>query len=764
MQGVSMQFFSFPDYSSLTPTPPARREQRVGGCLVAIVAVTAAWATTSFDALAQTAPDASMLPPVVVTPPSQRSQARSTRPAGRPRSRPAEVASGAGATSSGQSSGAATTPGRNDLSSAAAALPAASTVITAAEIGRAPFATYGDLFRSQPGFYVADFGQGGIGYGLAMRGFTDAEHGRDIAYFIDGVPLNVVSSPHTPNYADLNLLIPETVKRIDIIRGPFSVEYGDSNLGGSVNITTKQSEPFASASLSGGSFGTIRGLGTFSREGGDVVPYLAWEGFHTEGYRDNSWIDRYNAFNKVTLPVSTDGTLSLRAQAYGTEFGSPSYISRDAVQSGALPATAAVNPADGGNRYSQSLVANYSGGERDQELRLTLYGSHDLFNRYSDFGGGQRWQQDDRTTAGGTVRKEWTGAIGGQLPVQFLVGGNWRTDLIETFQGRTFARALTLPQSSLGIEQTNIAGFAQLQIKPTDWLKLTGGTRYDQFFYDLTDHFTPTNSQTYQPGVLSPKGGISISPTSWLDLYANYGEGFRSVDAALELIGNPGIRPFKIRSREAGVQFKFERFSFLADAWTTTSENEAYQPAPGLPVTLLGRARREGFDLDARFDAMKNTDATVTVFANYGQIRATLLDSAPSFYVPNVPDYIANVGVSFDIATWNAERLSGTAFVTFVGRKYLTQDGQLATSPYSRFTGRVVYTWPDGWSAFTQATWYPGDRTSEIAINFGDVANASSADIYTSPVPELNVRMGLSYRIPVSSAMAALPKAKMVVE
>ena len=53
-----------------------------------------------------------------------------------------------------------------------------------------------------------------------------------------------------------------------------------------------------------------------------------------------------------------------------------------------------------------------------------------------------------------------------------------------------------------------------------------------------------------------------MTPVSWLELYANYGQGFRSIDAALELIGNPGIKPFKIESREVGIQLRFDRFKF----------------------------------------------------------------------------------------------------------------------------------------------------------------------------------------------------------
>jgi outer membrane receptor protein involved in Fe transport len=222
--------------------------------------------------------------------------------------------------------------------------------------------------------------------------------------------------------------------------------------------------------------------------------------------------------------------------------------------------------------------------------------------------------------------------------VQLLAGSYWRSDFIDTFQGPTTTRALRGPLTvNLGINETNVAGYAQLQVKPAPWLKLTGAARYDQFFYDVTDKLTPTNSTTIAPGVWSPKAGVAVTPVSWLELYANYGQGFRSIDAALELIGHPGIKPFKIESREVGVQLRFDRFTFLADYWTTNSENESFQAAPGLPVTFLGRAVRRGFDFEGRFYVVKADADKVSLFANYSPVEALLVDSAPSFYVPNVP-------------------------------------------------------------------------------------------------------------------------------
>ncbi|UQD75571.1 TonB-dependent receptor [Bradyrhizobium japonicum] len=647
-------------------------------------------------------------------------------------------------------------PGRGDVSSAVTALPAAVTVLDAPAISRLAVSTYGDLFRPLPGFNVSNYGQGAVGYGLSLRGYTDAEHGRDIAYFIDGVPLNEVSSLHTPNYADLNILLPETIKSIEIVRGPFSVEAGDSNMGGSVYITTKQAEPFASIGVSGGTQGTARGLATYSTTQGAWLPYLALEGYHTDGYRDNSFVDRYNSFNKVTTTLPDGATVSFRAQAYGTEYGAPGYANRDAIVAGAISERAATNKTDGGNKQLENFVTNYSSGALDQELKGTLFVSHQFSNRFADFGGGQRVQHEDRSMVGGRVSKVWTGAIGDDIPVQVLLGSNWRTDVIEAFQAPTIARAVSAPAVvNVGLTQTNVAGFGQVQVKPLPWLKFTAGSRYGQFYYDINDRITPGGTPNISNGVASPKVGVAITPVRWLELFANYGQGFRSIDVPAELIGNPGIQPFKIVSREGGFQFTFDRVRFFASYWTTDSENEAFQADAGLPVTFLGKAQRSGYDVDARWFVIQDPVNNVSLFANYTGVSARLVDAAPSYFVPNVPNYVANVGVDFNVATVNAQVLSGSAYVTFVGKKNLTQDGLITTSPYSRVTGKLAYSWPEGWTAFTQATWYPGDRLSEVAINFGNPVNASSADIFVSAQPTLAVLAGMTYRFPTVMAAAA---------
>ena len=634
------------------------------------------------------------------------------------------------------------------LSPSVEALPASTTVIDAAQIARLPVQNYSDIFRPVAGFDVSNYGQGGVGNGIALRGFTDAEHGRDVAFFIDGVPINEVSSIHTPNYVDLNPLIPETIGAVRIVRGPFSVEAGDANFGGAVFVDTKRAEPFATLSVAGGSFDTVRGLATYSRVGPGIQPFLAYEGYDQGGYRRNGDLGRFNAFNKVTIPLDLGSSLSLRLQVYGTEFGQPGYLERDLVRAGLISPRAAFNPTDGGGKTLQTFVANYVNGPAADELSAVLWASHDVFSRFSDFGGGQRGQVEERETAGGRVRKVFTTDVLDILPSQILVGADWRTDAINVIQGPSVARTFAGRNLALDIFQHDLAGYAQVQVQPFPWLKFTGGARFDQFFYDVRNVIDPARSPAVSPNVLSPKAGVAVTPADWLELFANYGQGFRSPSAASELTSNPRLTPLTLDSVEGGGRLVFERASLSGTVFFTDITNETYQPAPDLPVQNLGKSRRDGFEIEAKLIAYRDGLDRVSLFANAAGVSARLLNGAPSVYVPNVPAYIANVGVEFDLGApatpLGPGRVTGTAYASLTGAKPLTEDGALRSKPYPRLSGRLAYVHASGWTAFGQATLYPGDRTSESIFNFGSAVTASSSEIYTAPQPRLTLLAGLS--------------------
>src|SRR5688572_11783482 len=79
--------------------------------------------------------------------------------------------------------------------------------ITAAELKLRPRRTPGQLLQSTPGLFVGQHAGGGKADQIFLRGF-DADHGTDVAIFVDGVPVNTPSHAHGHGYADMHFVIP----------------------------------------------------------------------------------------------------------------------------------------------------------------------------------------------------------------------------------------------------------------------------------------------------------------------------------------------------------------------------------------------------------------------------------------------------------------------------------------------------------------------------------------------------------------------------
>ncbi|NOU09149.1 MAG: Plug domain-containing protein, partial [Nitrospira sp.] len=100
-------------------------------------------------------------------------------------------------------------------------------IVTARDIELQATDRPGNVLRLVPGLVTTNPG-GGPGKldNYMLRGF-DADHGTDLAGFLDGMPLNLRSHAHGQGYLDLNFLIPETLKRVDAYKGPYQVQFGD---------------------------------------------------------------------------------------------------------------------------------------------------------------------------------------------------------------------------------------------------------------------------------------------------------------------------------------------------------------------------------------------------------------------------------------------------------------------------------------------------------------------------------------------------------
>jgi len=77
-----------------------------------------------------------------------------------------------------------------------------------------------DILRVVPGFVVSQHQGGGKAAQYFLRGF-DADHGTDVGFFLDNMPINLRSHAHGQGYTDLHFMIPETLKQVDVFKGPY---------------------------------------------------------------------------------------------------------------------------------------------------------------------------------------------------------------------------------------------------------------------------------------------------------------------------------------------------------------------------------------------------------------------------------------------------------------------------------------------------------------------------------------------------------------
>ena len=145
---------------------------------------------------------------------------------------------------------------------------ASRTVIGRRELELRPRLRPGDILEAVPGLFAVQHAGGGKANQYFLRGF-DADHGTDVAFAVDGVPVNMVSHGHGQGFTDFHFLIPELVTSLDGYKGPFYAAQGDFATAGAVNLhlAEKLEESFAQYSL--GEYGIMRALVVESPDLGD---------------------------------------------------------------------------------------------------------------------------------------------------------------------------------------------------------------------------------------------------------------------------------------------------------------------------------------------------------------------------------------------------------------------------------------------------------------------------------------------------------------
>jgi outer membrane receptor protein involved in Fe transport len=469
-----------------------------------------------------------------------------------------------------------------------------------------------DVLRLVPGLIIGQHQGGGKAEQYLIRGF-DADHGTDVALFVDGLPVNLRSHAHGQGYADLHFLIPETVRAAEVLKGPYFAEYGDFATAAVVNFVTKDVVPENTLQVSGGSFNTQRYLALLSPTRDALKTFVAVEGYRGDGpFQHPNGYARFNLFAKASATLAEDLKLSLWGSYYQADWHGSGEVPLRAVREGVIDRFGSIDPSEGGSTQRFNLNGELSWKPReDHRLTARAYLTHYRLNLFNDFtlflndpvGGDEINQRDQRWLAGFDTQYAIASRPFG-IELTSTAGLSYRIDTPHVVLANATQRHLTSRTQDVKITEQSISPFLKLDLLPVDKVRLVAGIRGDVFDYDVRQSVDTTEGSLngrVTRGRPNYKANLVLGPWASTEFFANFGTGFHSHDARA-VIANPSLEALPTAT---GWEFGFKsrilpRTELFATYWFLNLDSELVFVGDEGTTAASGRTRREGIEFGAK--------------------------------------------------------------------------------------------------------------------------------------------------------------------
>lgn len=504
-------------------------------------------------------------------------------------------------------------------------LPAALSVVRVepAAVGQ-PGVNLSESLVGVPGILARDRQNYAQDVQLSIRGFgSRATFGvRSIRLYVDGIPATLPDGQGQVSHFNF-----DSAGRVEILRGPFSVLYGNA-AGGVVQLWSAEGTPtpLTAVGVNAGDHDSFRTSVDTRGTLGPVDYNVAGSLFVSGGYRPHSRVRRESdnarfgvnlgggrkltlVANRLNQPISQDPLGLTRAQVDAD----PRQVAASAIQ---YDTRKSIEQNQFGAIYEQPAG-------HDDHWRVMGYVGQRGITQYQSI---PRSAQQSPLSPGGVVALDtgyggldarWTHA--GQLAgrdYEFVLGVSADRQRqhrrgYENFVGDTLGVTGALRRDE-NDNVDSIDPYAQWYWRLAERWSLLLGVRHDEVRFRARDHYVSASNPDDSGGVdyaaTTPVVGLGFRPSDTLRLYASYGKGFETPsfnELGYRGDGLPGLafdlRPARSRNRELGAKWQlggglaFDAAAFRADTRDElavgTSENgrSTYRN--------VGRTRRQGVEL-----------------------------------------------------------------------------------------------------------------------------------------------------------------------
>lgn len=232
---------------------------------------------------------------------------------------------------------------------APARLPPAQQRVTVAPAGQPAPTRREDVLERAPGLVVGQHGSEGKGPSFLWRGF-DAEHGGSLEARWGIVPLNEGSNPHGHGYIDPGILIPESLRTLDVLEGSADLHQGPYALAGTLRFRpgVARAERGLLVRAEGGLPWRGRGVVRYAPEDGAAENMAVGEVVADRGFGENRGLVRSAAVLQQRLARTGAADVVAGAAGHATFFALPGQVPVAAVARGEIARDGTFSPDDHG--------------------------------------------------------------------------------------------------------------------------------------------------------------------------------------------------------------------------------------------------------------------------------------------------------------------------------------------------------------------------------------------------------------------------------
>ena len=537
------------------------------------------------------------------------------------------------------------------------------TVIDEEEIKNSSATDLGDLLI-QKGIGHSHKYPGGL-TPIGIRGLRSETLGVDLEGYVI-----ILLDGHRIATGNAAKIMTKNIERVEIIRGPASVQYGSSAMGGIVNVITKQGKDKPAFFIEGmlGSFGYLEKNVGFS---GKVNMFDFSGSFSRSSMDDYDTADNIEGdrYYNTGYHREDNSSLNIGAEIFPGNRVGLIYTNYDADRVGNPDALYQNDLDDYKDSSNQSLDLNYN-GRTSEELfswMIKYYEGKDKNKSFDPLTSNPDFIDD------GLPQKIKVAHKGAQAQIAFnqdylllTTGFDWMNYKTED---DTYS-----PKST---EYNNPAYFLLAKTRLLDKrLIFSGGLRYDKYEVEMKEDEGGKENDNN----LSPRFGAAYLLTDYLKIRANYGEAFR-MPSAQELaanytaygtnyIGNPNLDPEKSKTYEGGVDFSYVSLNISATYFHTDFKDKIEHDGgwPDRTWHNIGRAEISGFEGELSYDigTLFNWDFQLKPYATF--VRLTKYRDRE-----NHEDlkYTSDWNVSYGISLSDYTGLSANLNIAYVGKQYI---------------------------------------------------------------------------------------------